>query len=197
MPPALLAVMSASTIQLAGHRLSELQPSAHRAEPRVCRGERLRDAAENTQGQVSVGGWFALVDGVLIFAGSLLPWTQAHFFGESLDRSAMRLGALMGSSIVELVTLVLGVITGLVGLSAVVHSEMSLFVQCSPTIAAVVVVALALLSMGVIQHFVQEVRATSSAASGSLGAELRLLFVGRALATIRGLVLRAARGPSQ
>lgn len=139
------------------------------------------------------GAWFALLGGVLIVAGSLLPWMQASVLGANVDRNGMQLGAHMGFSVAGLVTLFLGLVTGLIGLSGVAGFVMPRYIQRSAIITGVVAGGVVLLNLGAMQHYVQTVRAASTLASANLGYGLWLLLLGCALAVIGGLVLRANR----
>jgi hypothetical protein len=146
--------------------------------------------------RASGGGWFSLVGGLLIVAGSLLPWTHAQVLAAIVDRNGMQLGANSGFSVVGLVTLILGLITCLIGLSTVAHFQMPRFVQRSSIITGVVAAALVALNIPTLEHYVQTVQATSALAQASLGYGLWLVFIGCALSITGGLVVRASRNTS-
>jgi hypothetical protein len=153
-------------------------------------------ATDETARRAAGGGWVALIGGVLMVAGSLLPWTHAQIFAAIVDRNGMQLGANTSFSVAGLVTLLLGIVTCLIGLSTIVRFEMPPFVQRSPIITGIVAASVVLLNIGAMQHYVQTVRAASTATVASLGFGLWLLFLGCALAIIGGLVLRTTRQAS-
>jgi RNA polymerase subunit RPABC4/transcription elongation factor Spt4 len=150
-----------------------------------------RTPVDEIASRASGGAWFALVGGILIVAGSLLPWLQVHLPLTTVSRNGMQLGNNYGFSVDGLVTLVLGLITCLIGLSMLLRFQMPPFVQRSSIVTGVVVGALVLLNIPGLQNYVKSV-----GAGASIGYGLWVVLTGCALAIVGGLVLRATRQAS-
>jgi hypothetical protein len=103
----------------------------------------------------------------------------------------MQLGNNYGFSVDGLVTLVLGLITCLIGLSMLLRFQMPPFVQRSSIVTGVVVGVLVLLNIPGLQDYVKSVGAGASTGYG-----LWVVLTGCALAIAGGLVLRATRQAS-
>jgi uncharacterized Zn finger protein (UPF0148 family) len=136
------------------------------------------------------GAWLTLAGGLLMAIGSFLPWMQASVFLATLSRNGMQLGDNMGFSVDGVVTLILGVVTCVIGLSRLLHFSLRRFFYSSSVITGLIAGAITAYNATQLHKFVASIGDESVTAS--LGYGLWVLLVGCALAIIGGFMVRVA-----
>lgn len=139
---------------------------------------------------VTIGGLLAIAAGALMVLGSFLPWVmvQAAFVG-SISRSGMDGGA------DGILTLVMGLLTFLVGVGWIASLGLPRIVWITPIIWGLVAGVITLVDMKDVQDRVGELEQSAQGlATASVGAGLWALLVGSVLAIIAGLVIWSEGG---
>jgi len=122
-----------------------------------------------------------------------LPWMQASTFLVTIHRNGMQLGANMGFSFDGVVTLILGVVTCVIGLSRLLHFGLARFFYRSTVLTGLIAGAITVYNATQLHTLVASIGSESVAAS--LGYGLWVLLVGRALAILGGFIVRVATKP--
>jgi len=171
-----------------GTRFGAVKPEASTAT------ERVSEAPSATVDTLPAGAWLALAGGLLMAVGSFLPWLQATVFVTTITRNGMQMGDNMGFSADGVITLVLGVITCVIGLSRLLHFSMPRFLYSSTVITGLIAGAITIYDATQVHKFVASIGNNSVAAS--MGYGLWVLLIGCALAILGGFVVRFAPKPT-
>jgi hypothetical protein len=140
------------------------------------------------------GAWLALAGGLLMAVGSFLPWLQATVFVTTITRNGMQMGDNMGFSADGVITLVLGVITCVIGLSRLLHFSMPRFLYSSTVITGLIAGAITIYDATQVHKFVASIG--NNSVTASMGYGLWVLLIGCALAILGGFVVRFAPKPT-
>jgi hypothetical protein len=131
------------------------------------------------------GATMTLLGGVLIILGSFLPWLTAT---APLVGTMSRNGMEGGDGVI---TLILGVITILIGVTQLTATNLPTLLQRSPIVTGVITGIVAIINYSSVQQRIADVREESELIAASVGAGIWTLFVGAVLAIVGGvLVLR-------
>jgi hypothetical protein len=133
------------------------------------------------------GAWLTLFGGILMVAGTFTPWTQEVFAGTIVSRNGMQLGGNLAFSVEGFFTLLLGLITCLIGIRGLQRFQMTKWLQNSSIVTGI---ATALLVIGAIIGTHSSV-AGEYAGNASYGFGLGLLVLGCAFAIGGGFIMRA------
>jgi hypothetical protein len=131
------------------------------------------------------GATMTLLGGVLIVVGSFLPWltATAPLVG-TISRNGMEGG---GDGIF---TLILGVITILIGVTQLTATNMPTLLQRSPIITGAITGIVAVINYLDVQQRIEDVREESELIAASVGAGIWTLVVGAVLAIVGGVLVR-------
>jgi hypothetical protein len=131
------------------------------------------------------GATMTLLGGVLIVVGSFLPWltATAPLVG-TISRNGMEGG---GDGIF---TLILGVITILIGVTQFTATNMPTLLQRSPIITGAITGIVAVINYLDVQQRIEDVREESELIAASVGAGIWTLVVGAVLAIVGGVLVR-------
>jgi hypothetical protein len=122
--------------------------------------------------------------GLLIVVGSFMPWMTA---------SAPLVGTISTSGMQGgdgVITLVLGVITILIGVTQLTATNMPTSLQRSSIVTGVITGAVAIYDYNEVQDRITQAKAQSDLIIASVGGGMWALFVGAALAIIGGVLIR-------
>jgi hypothetical protein len=122
--------------------------------------------------------------GLLIVLGSFLPWltATAPFVG-TITRNGMEGGD-------GIITLILGVLTILIGVSQLTATRMPALLQRSSIVTGAITGAVAIYDYVEVQRRIEDVKEQSELISASVGAGIWTLIVGAILAIVGGVVVR-------
>ena len=122
--------------------------------------------------------------GLLIVLGSFLPWltATAPFVG-TISTNGVQGGD-------GIITLILGVVTILIGVTQLTATNMSGFLQRSSIVTGIITAIVAVVDYNSVQERIEEVKGQSELVVGTVGTGIWTLFVGAALAITGGLLTR-------
>jgi hypothetical protein len=130
------------------------------------------------------GATMALLGGVLIVLGSFLPWLTAT---APLVGTISRNGMEGGDGII---TLVLGVVTILIGVTQLTATNLPTLVQRSTIVTGAITGIVAIINYLNVQRRIEDVREESELIAASVGAGIWTLIVGAVLAIVGGVLVR-------
>jgi hypothetical protein len=125
-----------------------------------------------------------LLGGVLIVLGSFLPWltATAPFVG-TISRNGMEGGD-------GVITLILGVVTILIGVTQLTGTNLPTLLQRSPIVTGAIAGIVAVTNYLNVQQRIEDVREESELIAASVGAGIWTLVVGAVLAIVGGVLVR-------
>jgi hypothetical protein len=134
--------------------------------------------------QIVPGATMIGLGGLLIVLGSFLPWltATAPFVG-TITRKGMEGGD-------GIITLILGVVTILIGVSQLTATQMPALLQRSSIVTGVITGAVAIYDYVEVQRRIEDVKEQTELISASVGAGIWTLIVGAILAIVGGMVVR-------
>jgi hypothetical protein len=130
------------------------------------------------------GATMALLGGVLIVLGSFLPWLTAT---APLVGTISRNGMEGGDGII---TLILGVVTILIGVTQLTATNLPTLVQRSTIVTGAITGIVAIINYLNVQRRIEDVREESELIAASVGAGIWTLIVGAVLAIVGGVLVR-------
>jgi hypothetical protein len=124
--------------------------------------------------------------GLLIVLGSFLPWltATAPFVG------TINVNGMQGGD--GVITLILGVVTILIGVTQLTATNMPAFLQRSSIVTGIITVIVAVADYFNVQQRIQDAQDQSELIAASIGTGIWTLFVGAALAIAGGVLIRKA-----
>jgi hypothetical protein len=149
--------------------------------------QRLAPTATTT---TPAGAWLAIVGGVLISIGSLLPWIAVASV-VSISRNAFQLGANESLTVDGPICILLGIVTLIIGITRLTGSTMPRFIQRSSIITGIAVGVLLILDWSGLHDLVNQINGTNGAIA-SIGYGYWVSGVGALVAIVGGLVLRTS-----
>jgi hypothetical protein len=134
--------------------------------------------------QIVPGATMIGLGGLLIVLGSFLPWltATAPFVG-TISRNGMEGGD-------GIITLILGVVTILIGVSQLTATRLPALLQRSSIVTGVITGAVAIYDYVDVQRRIEDVKEQTELVSASVGAGIWTLIVGAILAIVGGVVVR-------
>jgi hypothetical protein len=122
--------------------------------------------------------------GLLIVLDSFLPWltATAPFVG-TISRNGMEGGD-------GIITLILGVVTILIGVSQLTATRLPALLQRSSIITGIITGAVEIFDYVDVQRRIEDVKEQTELVSASVGAGIWTLIVGAVLAIVGGVVVR-------
>jgi hypothetical protein len=135
------------------------------------------------------GATMTLLGGVLIVLGSFLPWLTAT---APLVGTISRNGMEGGDGII---TLILGVVTILIGVTQLTATNLPTLLQRSPIVTGAVTAIVAVMNYLNVQQRIEDVREESELIAASVGAGIWTLVVGAVLAIVGVVLVRKLPKP--
>jgi hypothetical protein len=135
------------------------------------------------------GATMTLLGGVLIVLGSFLPWLTATV---PLIGTISRNGMEGGDGII---TLILGVVTILIGVTQLTATNLPTLLQRSPIVTGAITAIVAVINYLNVQQRIEGVRQESELIAASVGAGIWTLVVGAVLAIVGGVLIRKLPKP--
>jgi hypothetical protein len=135
------------------------------------------------------GATMTLLGGVLIVLGSFLPWLTAT---APLVGTISRNGMEGGDGII---TLILGVVTILIGVTELTATSLPTLLQRSPIVTGAITVIVAVINYLNVQQRIEDVREESELIAASVGAGIWTLVVGAVSAIVGGVLVRKLPKP--
>jgi hypothetical protein len=130
------------------------------------------------------GATMTLIGGVLIVLGSFLPWLTAT---APLVGTISRNGMEGGDGVI---TLILGVVTILIGVTQLTATNLPTLLQRSPIVTGAITGIVAVSNYLNVQQRIEDVREESELIAASVGAGIWTLVVGAVLAVVGGVLVR-------
>jgi hypothetical protein len=151
---------------------------------RTLPGAQLPPERPRVQGIVEMAAIGVIVGGLLMVIGSFLPWitARAAFVG-TLNRSGVEGGD-------GVITLILGIVTGLIGIARFTRRELPPWVQRSPIVTALAGGLVVGLDWKDVSDRISDVE-TGGFASANVGAGLWTIAIGCVIAFVAGFQIRA------
>jgi hypothetical protein len=134
--------------------------------------------------QIVPGATMIGLGGLLIVLGSFLPWltATAPFVG-TISKSGMEGGD-------GIITLILGVVTILIGVSQLTATRLPTLLQRSSIATGIITGAVAIYDYVDVQRRIEQVKEQTELVSASVGAGIWTLIVGAILSIVGGMVVR-------
>jgi hypothetical protein len=136
------------------------------------------------QNPVVPGATMTLLGGILIILGSFLPWLTAT---APLVGTISRNGMEGGDGII---TLILGVITILIGVTQLTATNLPMLLHRSPIVTGAIAGIVAIINYLDAQQRIEDAREESELIAASVGAGIWTLVVGAVLAIVGGVLVR-------
>jgi hypothetical protein len=134
--------------------------------------------------QIVPGATMIGLGGLLIVLGSFLPWLTATApFVWTISRNGMEGGD-------GIITLILGVVTILIGVSQLTATRLPSLLQRSSIATGVITGVVAIYDYVDVQRRIEDVKEQTDLVSASVGAGIWTLIVGAILAIVGGMVVR-------
>ena len=139
---------------------------------------------------VAGAAWITLVGGVLLAVGSFLPWATAQIFVVSLNRNGMQLGQNDSFSLDGLVTLILGLVTVLIGVGRLSNFAIPRYIQRSAIVAGFAAGAIAIYDINSVRNLVDTQQSAAPGGVFAVGYGIYVVVSGAVIAVLGGLILR-------
>jgi hypothetical protein len=142
------------------------------------RGESLRRTG---------AAWLLLPASLLVGIGSLLPWLTVNDGISTINRNGFQLGQGEGFSVDGLVALLLGIIVGLIGVTAIARASLPSWIRRSPIVVGLGITVAGANSLTGIVPYIRHLRTQFPGISASVGYGVILVIAGGVVAVLSGL----------